>query len=100
MRFQQYGENKGKALVLICTCMIWLVSACSGNPGQLVNSTARQTHVQGTPTSDSGSGQGVTIQLPRQYSTPGAKPGATATPTNNQNPPPGPLPQGQGGIPA
>src|SRR5258706_5963814 len=105
MRFRLYGENRAKAVGLMCVCMIWLVTACSSNPGQLVNSTAQQTHIQGSPQSDptSGSYQGVTIQVPRQDSTsgtPGAHPTGVATPSQgNSNPPPGPVPQGQGSVP-
>ena len=93
MRFQQYGELRGKALALICACLLWLMAACSGNPEQLVNNPTQPIHVQGTPTSDSSYyGQGVTIQLPRQLSTPGA----TATPgQGNPNPP-----SGQRGVPS
>src|SRR2546421_12377889 len=97
MRFRLYGESKAKAVGLMCVCMIWLVTACSSNPGQFVNSTA-QASPQSDPTP--GSYQGVTIEVPRQNSTPGAHPTGMATPSQgNSNPPPGPVPQGQGSVP-
>lgn len=96
MWFQQYGEHRGKALALIYACLLLLMTACSGNPGQLVNSSTQPTqHVQGTPTSDSSYyDRGVAIQVPRQLSTPAAHRGTTVTPGQ------GHVPQGQGGIPS
>lgn len=80
------GERRRKTLATICVTLMWLISACQGNPGQRVNSSGQQSPSQ----EEANARAAVSIETARQYSTP-VKSSATATP--------GPVPHGTGSVP-
>lgn len=89
MRMQRTGERPGKALTFICVSLIWFVTACQGDAGQLVHNTKHQESLQNS----GNGGTAVSIQVARQISTPTQAP-------YNPGTPPGPVPHGTGSIPA
>jgi hypothetical protein len=93
MRFRRAGEHRRKAFALVCAALMWLVSACQGNAGQLVNSADEQASSRGNGSFETPG----SLQVVRQFSTP-VKPGATVT--QGTSTPPGPIPHGLGSIPA
>src|ERR1700694_2064770 len=99
MRISRNVKPQEKLLACICGALLLVLAACQANTGQGSNNSIQQIPAQNQQGSPSANSSPIGLQISPHNGHP-ATPTNGATGTYNSGTPPGPVPTGNGQIPA